>query len=310
MSILFMFPGQGAQHPEMLRRLPDSGSVRLTLEEASDHLGIALSSLDSEEALQSTRAVQLCLLIAGVASARLLCDAGCTPTMALGLSIGAYPAAVISGWMRFQDALQLVSLRGRLMEEAYPSGFGMSAILGLSLAQVELLVSELTTEKAPLFVANINSPEQIAVAGHERALDRLATVAISKYGARKVTRIAISVPSHCVLLQPQANVLAQAFEGINLLSGAAIYISSSSARALFRPPAICDDLANNMARRVHWHDAVTHAQERGAKVAIETYPGTTLTQLSRSVFADCGDAVSQSQTTLDTLVYLCSRYET
>ena len=305
-----MFPGQGAQHPEMLRRLPDGKPVRLALEEASDHLGIALSHLDSEEALQSTRAVQLCLLIAGVASARLLCDAGCTPTMALGLSIGAYPAAVISGWMRFQDALDLVSLRGRLMEEAYPHDYGMSAIQGLSLSQVELLVVEITTAEAPLFVANINSPEQITVAGHEQALEQVANVAICKYGARKVTRIAISVPSHCVLLQPQANVLARAFEDINLLSGMAIYISSSSARALFRPAAIRDDLANNMARQVHWYDAITHAQERGAKIAIETYPGATLTQLSRSVFADGGDALSQSQTPLETLVHLCSRYET
>ena len=308
MSIIFIFPGQGAQQPEMLRRLPDAKAIRQTLEEASDHLGILLSQLDSKEALRSTQAVQLCLLIAGVASARLLCDAECTPSMVLGLSIGAYPAAVTSGWMLFHDALDLVRLRGRLMEDAYPHGYGMSAILGLSLTQVELLVSELTTPAAPLFVANINAPEQVVVAGHEQALDLVAGIAVSKYHARKVTRIAISVPSHCALLQAQADTLVKAFEGIKLQSAKATYISSTSARALFSPAAIRDDLANNMARQVHWHDAITHAQERGGQFAIETYPGATLTQLSRSVFAGRGDALSLCQTGLGNLTVLSARY--
>lgn len=309
MSIIFMFPGQGAQQPEMLRRLPESEVVRRTLEEASDHLGLSLVELDSKEALRSTRAVQLCLLIAGVASARLLMEAGCMPRMALGLSIGAYPAAVSTGWLDFVDALDLVRLRGQLMEEAYPSGYGMSAVLGLSLKKVETLISEITSAEAPLFVANINAPEQIVVAGHERGLERLADVAVSQYHARKVTRIAISVPSHCMLLEKQAATLTRAFQGVKRLNGTATYISSSSARALFKSEAIFDDLANNMARKVHWHDAITHAQERGGKIAIETYPGATLTQLSRSVFCGRGDVAAQSQTTLENLVCLCGRYE-
>lgn len=309
MSTIFMFPGQGAQQPEMLRSLPKAEVVQRTLEEASDHLGLPISSLDSKEALRSTRSVQLSLLIAGVASARLLMDAGCIPRMVLGLSIGAYPAAVSAGWLQFADALNLVRLRGQLMEEAYPSGYGMSAVLGLSLKQVETLVSVLTSEQAPLFVANINSPEQIVVAGHERALERLADVAVSQHHARKVTRIAISVPSHCVLLEKQAATLAKAFQGVKHLKGTATYISTSSARALFKPEAIFDDLANNMARQVHWHDAITHAKERGGNMAIETYPGATLTQLSRPVFCGHGDVVAQSQTTLENLACLCSRYE-
>jgi len=309
MSIIFMFPGQGAQHPEMLRSLPKAEVVQRTLEEASDHLGLSIAALDSKDALRSTRAVQLSLLIAGVASARLLVDAGCMPEMALGLSIGAYPAAVSTGWLDFADALDLVRLRGQLMEEAYPSGYGMSAVLGLSLKQVETLVSEMTSAAAPLFVANINSPEQIVVAGHERGLELLADVAVNKYHARKVTRIAISVPSHCVLLEKQAAALTRAFQGVKRFHGTATYISTSCARALFKSEAIFDDLANNMARQVHWHDAITHARERGGKIAIETYPGATLTQLSRPVFCGQGHVAAQSQTTLENLACLCVRYK-
>lgn len=308
MSTLFMFPGQGAQQPDMLHRLPDAPAVCHTLEEAADHLAMPLSALDSKTALTSTRAVQLCLLIAGVASARLLIEAGCTPDMVLGLSIGAYPAAVTAGALRFDDALKLVTLRGQLMEQAYPQGYGMSAVLGLSLTQVESLVNELTTQQAPLFVANINSPDQVVVAGHEQGLARLATQAVSQYHARKVTRIAISVPSHCALLQNQAIELAHAFEAVTLQRSNITYISSSSARALFTPAAIGDDLANNMARQVHWHDAITHAQQRGVTLAMEAYPGATLTQLSRAVLAGRGEAVSQSQTTLDDLLRLYTRY--
>lgn len=309
MSIIFMFPGQGAQNAGMLRNLPATEVVRQTLEEASDRLGVSVATLDSPEALRSTVAVQLCLLIAGVASARLLIDAGCIPRMTLGLSIGAYPAAVCGGWLKFADALDLVRLRGQLMEAAYPSGYGMSAVLGLPLAQVERLVSEISATGAPLFVANINSPEQIVVAGHEQALERVAELAISKYHARKVTRVAISVPSHCVLLEPQAHALAEAFRRVELTSGQASYISSSSARALFRPEAVADDLANNMARQVHWHDAITHARERDGKIAIEINPGSTLTQLSRAVFCGRGDVIAQSQSTLENLVCLCKRQE-
>ena len=116
MSSLLVFPGQGAQQPGMLARLP-----RETLNEASDLLGEDVTRLDSAEALRSTRAVQLCLLIAGVAASRQL---AMTPDYVAGLSIGAYPAAVVAGALSFNDALHLVSLRGELMQQAYPQGYG------------------------------------------------------------------------------------------------------------------------------------------------------------------------------------------
>ncbi|MDC6625763.1 acyltransferase domain-containing protein, partial [Leclercia adecarboxylata] len=124
------FPGQGAQKPGMLQRLPEAPEVAATLAEAGAVLGEDALLLDSAEALQSTRAVQLCLLIAGVAGARLLMRDGQRPDYVAGLSIGAYAAAVVAESLTFADALRLVALRGELMQQAYPEGYGMTAILG------------------------------------------------------------------------------------------------------------------------------------------------------------------------------------
>ena len=131
MSSLFAFPGQGAQKPGMLHRLPDEPQIAAALAEAGEVLGEDALALDSAEALQSTRAVQLCLLIAGVAGARLLMRDGLRPDYVAGLSIGAYPAAVTAGALAFADAVRLVALRGELMQRAYPQGYGMTALSGL-----------------------------------------------------------------------------------------------------------------------------------------------------------------------------------
>lgn len=116
MKILFTFPGQGTQHAGMLQNLPGT-----TLEQAREVLGGEVDMLDTAAALTHTRAVQLSLLIAGVAWARELEQRGVAPDIVSGLSIGAYPAAVIAGALEFADALKLVALRGDLMEQAYPA---------------------------------------------------------------------------------------------------------------------------------------------------------------------------------------------
>ena len=155
MKILFSFPGQGAQRPGMLHALPDGDAL---LNEASEVLAEDVRLLDSAEALEHTRAVQLCLLIAGVAAARALQRQGVMPDMTAGLSIGAYPAAVTAGALDFSDALRLVSLRGTLMEQAYPQGYGLTAIVGFSEQQLRPLLGD------DCWLANINGPQQLVIA--------------------------------------------------------------------------------------------------------------------------------------------------
>ncbi|MBW6247166.1 acyltransferase domain-containing protein, partial [Pseudomonas aeruginosa] len=198
MSVLFAYPGQGAQRPGMLAALPDEPPVRACLEQAADCLGQAPAELESAEALRGTRAVQLCLLIAGVAASRLLETRGHRPGLVAGLSIGAYPAAVVAGALDFDDALRLVALRGELMQAAWPEGYGMSAILGLEQAQLEALILAVRREHPPLYLANVNAERQLVVAGSEAALAALAERARAA-GASAAKRLTVSVPSHCAL---------------------------------------------------------------------------------------------------------------
>jgi malonate decarboxylase epsilon subunit len=288
---LLVFPGQGAQQSGMLARLP-----REMLNEASDLLGEDVTQLDSAEALQSTRAVQLCLLIAGVAASRQL---AMTPDYVAGLSIGAYPAAVVAGALSFSDALHLVSLRGELMQQAYPQGYGMTAIIGLDLAAVEGLLAQVHSAEMPVYLANINADNQVVIAGSDAAMKAVAELA-KGCGAGLAKRLAVSVPSHCPLLEVPAQRLAEAFAKVQLHAPKIGYLSGSRARPLIKPEALRDDLAFNMCRIVDWRGTVQSAYERGVRLQIELPPGAVLTGLARRVFEQ-GTVIAFDGARLDTL---------
>lgn len=307
MSTLWAFPGQGAQQAGMLRGLPAQPVVRECLELAAGVLGEEASSLDTAQALQSTRAVQLCLLIAGVASARLLQAQGCAPDYVSGLSIGAYPAAVVAGSLAFEDAVRLVALRGELMQSAYPRGYGMTAVLGLDLAQVESLIAEVHRPDFPVYLANINADSQMVIAG---SLDAMAEVGrrAKQAGAAACKRLAVSVPSHCALLDRPAQALADAFARVQVQPPRIRYLSGSTARPLIKADQLRDDLAFNMCRVVDWRSTVQTAYERGVRLQIEMTPGAVLTGLARKVFQQ-GTAVAFQGARLDSLAALSREEE-
>ncbi|ANF24931.1 malonate decarboxylase subunit epsilon [Stutzerimonas stutzeri] len=296
MSSLFAFPGQGAQKPGMLHRLPQEPEVLDCLQQASDVLGEDALTLDSETALASTRSVQLCLLIAGVAGARLLMRGGQAPDYVAGLSIGAYAAAVVAGSLDYRDAVRLVALRGELMQQAYPQGYGMTAILGLSLTAVERLLAE---AEEPAYLANINADNQLVIAGSDAAMAALA-VRAKALGASCARRLAMSVPSHCALLAEPARQLAEAFAAVELRAPRIRYLSGTSARPVFDAERLRDDLAFNMCRVVDWHGTLRTAYERGVRLHIELPPGSVLTGLARRVFEQ-GTLIAFDGARLDTL---------
>ena len=295
MKILFTFPGQGTQHEGMLQNLPGT-----ELAQARDVLGAEVDTLDSSEALKHTRAVQLSLLIAGVAWARELERRGVAPDIVSGLSIGAYPAAVVAGALDFADALTLVALRGDLMEQAYPHGYGLTAIMGLTLAQVESLVAGSGT-----YIANLNAETQIVIAGPDDAMADVAKRAMAK-GASKAPRLAVSVPSHCELLARPAQKLVEAFSHVTLSRPRYAYLSGSTGRVLWQPERIADDLAMNMARTVRWQEAVISANEREARLAIEMPPGGILTCLTRQAAWE-GESISLERSGVDVAAHLAKR---
>ncbi|WP_449576763.1 malonate decarboxylase subunit epsilon [Lelliottia nimipressuralis] len=295
MKILFTFPGQGTQRAGMLQDLP--GTERAVAREV---LGEEADRLDSPDALKHTRAVQLSLLIAGVSWARELERRGVTPDIVSGLSIGAYPAAVIAGALTFTDALRLVALRGDLMEQAYPHGYGLTAIMGLTLPQVEALLVGTGT-----YIANLNAETQIVIAGTDEGMAEVAKRALEK-GANKAHRLTVSVPSHCELLAAPAQKLAKAFSHVTLSRPRCAWLSGSTGRVLWAPEKIADDLAMNMARTVRWQEAVISANEREARLAIEMPPGGVLTCLTRQAAWE-GEAVSLERSGVDVAVHLAKR---
>ncbi|MGY2201505.1 malonate decarboxylase subunit epsilon [Pseudomonas gingeri] len=297
MSSLLVFPGQGAQQPGMLQRLPDAAVVRDCLREASEVLGEEVATLDTPQALASTRAVQLCLLLAGVAAARLLLENTEAPSHVAGLSIGAYPAAVVAGALDFDDAVRLVSLRGELMQRAYPQGYGMTALIGLELAAVDKLLAQVHSERTPVYLANINADNQCVIAGSEAGMNALVAL-MRKDGAAR--RLAVSVPSHCPLLDEPARALAAAFATVALRAPRLGYLSGSSARLLRTAEQIRDDLAFNMCRVVDWRGTVQSAYERGSRLQIELPPGSVLTGLARRVFEQ-GTVIAFDGARLDSL---------
>lgn len=299
MSSLFAFPGQGAQKPGMLHRLPQEPEVLDCLQQASEALGEDALQLDSEAALASTRAVQLCLLVAGVAGARLLMRDGPAPDYVAGLSIGAYAAAVVADALDYRDAVRLVALRGELMQDAYPQGYGMTAILGLERASIERLLDEVHRPQSPVHLANINSDNQLVIAGSEAAMAEVGRRARA-LGAGAACRLAVSVPSHCELLRVPADRLAAAFAQVSLRTPRIRYLSSSSARPVFEIERLRDDLAFNMCRVVDWHGTLRTAYERGVRLHIELPPGSVLTGLARRVFEQ-GTLAAFDGARLDTL---------
>jgi len=280
MSIAFLFPGQGSQFPGMLHQLLDHPEVERTLNEVSSVLRSHVRDLDSEETLASTVAVQLALLASGVATARALIEKGVQPSVVCGLSVGAFAAAVVADVLSLEDAVELVKLRAEKMVELYPAGYGLSAVVGLNESQVLGIVQAVTTYQEPVFLANINAPLQIVIAGSDAGMERMLEQA-RRQGARKAERLNVSVPSHCPLLQPVADLLQHRFSTLRLRKPQMTYVGNVKARAMRTPELIASDLANNIAHGVRWHDATTVARELGCNLFLEMPPGHVLTDLAK-----------------------------
>jgi malonate decarboxylase epsilon subunit len=279
-SVAFIFPGQGSQAPGMLHRLLDHPAVGRTLDEISDVLHSDVRSIDTEQDLEFTLDAQLALFAAGVATARALMGQNICPAAVSGLSVGAFAAAVTAGVLQLRDGVELVSLRARQMANLFPIGYGLSAIVGLDECRVTKIVQATTTERAPVFVGNINAPRQVVIAGANVAMERVLEEA-GRQGATKALRLHVSVPSHCPLLQPVADLLARRISAMSLSPPQVVYVGNVNGRPLRTKELVANDLVNNIAHGVRWNDATTVLQELGCNLFLEMPPGHTLSDLAR-----------------------------
>lgn len=301
--IAFLFPGQGSQYAGFLHTLGGTSPharIASTFEEASDVLHMNVLDLDSADALRSTIAVQLGLFVAGVATVRALRDEGIVPDAVAGLSVGAYGAAVAADAIGFDDALRLLQLRAQLMERAYPQGYGMLAMSGLGEREVDAVIAG--THAKAAFIANLNAPRQIVVAGADNDLELVRQAAL-RAGARKAERLAVSVPSHCVLLDSAARELTEAASKVAFKVPSIPYIGNRGARPLRQAEAVRLDLATNLRYPVRWHDSTIVLSELGMQVFVEMPPGRTLTRLADDALPNVAK-VAVEQTSISSVAAL------
>ena len=285
MTVAFLFPGQGAQYPGMLHGLLSNFAARSIITRATESLGYDALTLDSAGSLSRTVAAQLATFITSVAALHALSEQGAAADATAGLSLGAFGAAVACGALTFEAALKLVQLRATLMEEECPPGHGLSVIVGLSENQVRSLLSVHSTQESPVYIANINAPQEVVIAGHEITMDRVLAHAFIA-GARRAERLAISVPSHCPLLSGVARKLKSAITETNMSTPRICYISNRSARPLLEPEAIREDLATNVEHPVRWHEATNVLFESGVRLFVELPPGYKLSALAANAFCE------------------------
>jgi malonate decarboxylase epsilon subunit len=283
MTVAFLFPGQGSQRPGMLHCLPDHPMVAATLEEASSILERNVLELDEEMVLRSTVSTQLAIYVAGVAVARSLAAEGAEADAVAGLSVGAYAAATTCGVLDFSDGVRLVQLRASLMEESFLTGYGLAAIVGLDEEQVAELVKQCTTPEFPVYIANLNAPRQIVVAGAVPGIDRVVESA-QETGCKKAERLAVRVPSHCPLLQGVADRLVDAMSGLERHTVRQRYMTNRRARPTRDFDLIREDVATNIAHPVRWHDSTEVLVEMGTTLFVEMNPGYVLSNLTAEAF--------------------------
>ncbi|MER5646372.1 acyltransferase domain-containing protein [Streptosporangium sp. NPDC002524] len=280
MSVAFLYPGQGTQRPGMLRDLPDHPAVAATRAEAERILP-GSSRRDGARALASTVTTQVALCVAGVAATRALACAGAVPDAVAGHSAGAFPAAVAAGVLTFAEALTAVRRRGELMRDAHPRGYGMAAVLGLTVPQARRVIESVTTGDDPVYLAVVDTDEQVVVAGGDRALERLGAAA-GRAGARRVRRLDIAVPSHCPLLGHVADAMADHLAGIPRRPLDVPYLGGATGRLLRDPGAVLDDLARGVATTVRWRDVIALLGELGTTLFVQTPPGDVLAGIAQA----------------------------
>ncbi|KHS94671.1 malonyl CoA-ACP transacylase [Pectobacterium brasiliense] len=282
-----VFPGQGSQTVGMLAELAaEYPIVTETFAQASEALGYDLWQLTQQgpaEELNKTWQTQPALLTASVAIWRVWQQqGGKTPALMSGHSLGEYSALVCAGVLDFQQAVRLVELRGKLMQEAVPEGTGaMYAIIGLDNEAIAKACEE-SAQGQVVSPVNFNSPGQVVIAGNKDAVER-AGAACKAAGAKRALPLPVSVPSHCALMEPAAKKLAVALESVTFNSPIIPVVNNVDARIETTPEAIRDALVRQLHCPVRWTDCVEFMASQGIESLLEVGPGKVLTGLTKRI---------------------------
>jgi len=297
MKFAFVFPGQGSQSLGMMAAYGDSPVIRATFDEASASLGRDLWQLVADgpaEALSQTVNTQPLMLTAGIAVWRLWNEMGAAgaggapqPAMVAGHSLGEYSALVAAGVLELKDAVPLVELRAKAMQEAVPAGEGaMAAILGMDAEAVKAICAESAQGQAVQAV-NFNSPEQTVIAGHKAAVERAAEGCKAK-GAKRAVMLPVSAPFHSSLMQPAAERLQAALAGLSFNAPRIPVVNNVDVATVADPAGIKAALVRQAAAPVRWVEIMRAMQAAGVSHVFECGPGKVLAGLTKR----CADGLA------------------
>ncbi len=287
MKFAIVFPGQGSQSAGMLAELAVQNDLVLqTFQQASAVLGYDLWALVTDNPqgkLNQTEFTQPAMLTAGVAVWRVWQSRNLgAPALLAGHSLGEYTALVAAGVLEFEDAVQAVAERGRLMQAAVPAGEGaMAVVLGLDDDAVRALCADVAGNEV-LEAVNFNSPGQVVIAGHSAAIERAIEKA-PEYNARKAMLLPVSVPSHSSLMKDAAESLYQYFSDIQFNAPSVPVLQNVDADTHMEPQAIMDALTQQLFSPVLWVNTVNAMKQQGIEAVFELGPGKVLSGLNKRI---------------------------
>ena len=283
-----VFPGQGSQAVGMLAELAAQFPVvEETFKQASEVLGYDLWQLVQQgpaEELNKTWQTQPALLAASVAIYRVWQQQypHLQPTVMAGHSLGEYSALVCAGVIDFQDAVKLVELRGKVMQQAVPEGTGaMYAIIGLDNDAIIKACKD-AEQGEVVSAVNFNSPGQVVIAGSKAAVER-AAAACKEAGAKRALPLAVSVPSHCALMKPAADQLSVSLESIAIKTPNIAVINNVDVKTESEANAIRSALVRQLYSPVRWTESVEKMAAGGVEVLVEIGPNKVLTGLTKRI---------------------------
>lgn len=290
--LTLVFPGQGSQYPGMGKDLADNfPRAKQTFEEANDVLGFDLARIcfyGSEQDLKLTANTQPAILAVSVAALRVLeQELNPTPAYAAGHSLGEYSALVAAGALNFADAISTVRQRGTFMQEAVPVGVGaMAAILGLEAELLDQVCRDAALDEV-VSPANFNSPGQVVIAGHARAVERAIGLA-SERGAKRAMLLPVSAPFHCALMAPAAVRLERALESVCVNNFKFPVMTNVEAAPCSSPDMVKSLLVRQVCAPVRWDESIGNCERLGVNRYLEVGPGKVLIGLIKRIQRSAG----------------------